>query len=295
MKAGLIFCIVLAVVALSVPSWGEGWKKSIDASLMLGENAYSDNWAGGEAGSISWASNLNGLAEKQLSGKIANKNTLKLAFGQTHNQDKDTGIWGVPAKSTDLVDFESMLLFTLGLFAEPFASDRVESQFFDASDPTLNRYLNPMTLTESAGLSKAIMKQEKREWTARLGAGLRQHLDRDVLIDPLTEKRENKTTNDGGLEFVHEFKTPLAQERITLSNKLVVFEALFYSEADKLKGLPDENYWKAPDVNWENIFAGSVTKNIMVNLYTQLLYDKEIDLGARFKQTLSLGVTYKMI
>ena len=38
-----------------------------------------------------------------------------------------------------------------------------------------------------------------------------------------------------------------------------------------------------------------VTKYLMVNLYTKFLYDKEVDLGGRFKQTLSLGVTYKLI
>jgi hypothetical protein len=29
-------------------------------------------------------------------------------------------------------------------------------------------------------------------------------------------------------------------------------------------------------------------------LYMQLLYDKEIDLKGRFKQTLALGLTYKL-
>lgn len=33
----------------------------------------------------------------------------------------------------------------------------------------------------------------------------------------------------------------------------------------------------------------------MVNLYIQFLYDKEIDLGGRFKETMALGLTYKFI
>ncbi|MBT7617797.1 MAG: hypothetical protein HN590_10995, partial [Calditrichaeota bacterium] len=59
-----------------------------------------------------------------------------------------------------------------------------------------------------------------------------------------------------------------------------------------LEGLPNEEYWKAVDINWENIFTANITKYLMVNLYLQLLYDKEVDLGGRLKQTLSLGLTY---
>jgi hypothetical protein len=74
-----------------------------------------------------------------------------------------------------------------------------------------------------------------------------------------------------------------------------VFKALFYSEADALEGLPNEDDWKAPDVNWENIFTANITSLIMVNLYVQLLYDKEIDPGVRIKQTLALGFTFKLV
>jgi hypothetical protein len=115
-----------------------------------------------------------------------------------------------------------------------------------------------------------------------------------VLIEG-TNKRETDFTKDGGFEFVTEFKTPLAQKRITFDSKLTVFEALFNSKADELKGTSEENYWRYPDVNWENIFSASITKYLMVNLYIQILYDKEVSTDIRFKQTLSLGLTYKLL
>jgi hypothetical protein len=267
----------------------------MDASLMLTQNSYSDNWVGGEAGSISWAFNLNGLAEKQLSPKMHNKNTLKLSFGQTHSQSVETKEWAKPVKSTDLIDFESVLRFTLGAFVDPFVSFRFESQFLDQSDPTKDRMFNPMTFTESAGIAKIFIQEEKRELSTRLGFGLRQHTNRDVLIDPVNDIRETQSSNDGGILSVTDFKTPLAQESILFTSKLTLYKALFYSEEDALKGLPNEDYWKEVDVNWENIFSASITKYLMVNLYTQLLYDKEIDLAGRFKETLSLGLTYKFI
>jgi hypothetical protein len=284
--AGLCFCLAGASA--------EPWKLEADANLTLNQNAYSDNWVGGEAGSISWAFNSNWLAERQLSTKINSKSTLKLLFGQTHAQDVETKNWAKPVKSTDLIDFESVFRFTLGAIVDPYAGVRIETQFLDQSDPGLDRYVNPVKFSASAGIAKVIIKEEKREWTARLGAGVRQYLNRDVL-NIETDERETLTSNDGGLVFDSEFKTPLASDKITLQSKLTVFKALIYSEKDDLVGLPNEDYWKAPDVNWENIFTAGITEHLMVNLYIQLLYDKEIDLAGRFKQTLALGLTYKLL
>lgn len=285
---------VLLVVSLPAVVTSEPWMTTSETSLMLTQNAYSDNWAGEETGSISWALNSKTVLERQIHTRVNNKNTFKFSFGQTHSQDGETRKWEKPVKSTDLIDLETMFRFTYGLFIDPFASGRVESQFLDKSDITYARYVNPLKFTESVGLARAIFKDEKREWTARLGAGFRQYLDRDVLVDSLSEERETQTANDGGIEFVNELSIPFADDRVTLSNKLTVFQALFYSESEQLAGLSNEDYWKAPDVNWENILTASITRYLMVNLYTQLLYDKEIDLGARFKQTLSLGITYKV-
>ena len=284
--------IVVILVAVSAVS-AEPWKLEADANLTLTQNNYSDNWVGGEAGSISWAFNSNWLAERQLTEMIHSKSTLKLLFGQTHSQDVETKDWAKPVKSTDLIDFESVFRFTFGAFVDPYAGVRIETQFLDQSDPALDRYVNPVKFTESAGIAKVLIKEEKREWTARIGAGFRQYLNRDALnVD--TDERETLTSSDFGFVFDSEFKTPLAAERITFQSKLTVFEALFYSEKDDLAGLPNEDYWKSPDINWENIFTAGITEYLMVNLYIQLLYDKEIDLAGRFKQTLALGLTYKL-
>ena len=282
---GIFFCVT------SVSA--EPWKLEADVNLTLTQNNYSDNWVGGEAGSISWAFNSNWLAERQLSAKIHSKSTLKLLFGQTHSQDLETKDWAKPVKSTDLIDLESVLRFTLGAFVDPFIGARIETQFLDQSDSGIDRLVNPIKFTESAGIAKVFIKEEKREWTVRLGAGVRQYLNRDVL-NVATDERETLTSNDGGFVFDSEFKTPLAADRITFQSKLTVFKALFYSEKDDLVGLPNEDYWKAPDVNWENIFTACITEHLMVNLYIQLLYDKEIALAGRFKQTLALGLTYKL-
>ncbi len=273
------------------------WELALDANAMFALNNYSDNWAGGDAGGMNWTANINGMAQKQLAEWLNSKSTLKLAFGQNHTQSAATGDWFVPTKATDLIDLESILRFTLGAFVDPYASGRLESNFYDIRIPSNKRYFNPIKLTESAGVARVLLKEEKREWSARLGMGIRQNIDRDVLVltpDPLAEK-ETQSTNDGGVEFVSELRTPLAGDRISYNTKFTAFKALFYSESKDLEGLPNEDYWKAPDIVWDHSFAANITEYLMVNLYIQMLYDKEIDLKGRHKETLSLGLTYKFM
>lgn len=283
------------LLAAGTPGWAEDWKRSVEANLTVAQTAYTDNWAGSETGNLSWTFNSNSLAKKKLSPYVQTKNTLKLFFGQTHSQDKDTNKWAKPVTSTDEIDFESIFNFTMGGFVDPFVAGQFESKFLDNSDPEKERYINPMKITESFGIIKYLFKNDGREWSNRLGGALRQEIDRYALVDEETGKRERRTTNDGGLEFVSEFKSPLAKEKLSISSKLTLFQALCNSKADKFKGQPNEDYWKAVDVKWESDFTANITTYLMVNLYTKFLYDKEVDLGGRFKQTLSLGLTYKLM
>jgi len=290
----IVLLLIMTVNIIPFFGFANPWKVSVDANLTLTQNAYSDNWVGGEAGAISWTFNSNSLVERQLSPILNNKNVLKLFYGQTHNQDLYTKAWAKPVKSTDLIDFESIFRFTFGKFADPYTALRLESQFIDESDPEKSRFLNPVKFTESFGVAKVFIKEDKCEWIARMGGGLRQYINRGVL-DPLTEERETKMSYDGGIDFAIDFKTLLADDRITFNSKLSIFKAFIYSEVEELEGLQNEEYWKSPDINWENIFTASITNYLMVYLYIQILYDKEVDLSARFKQTLALGLTYKFI
>ena len=272
----------------------EGWQIASDINLTLTQNAYSANWDGDEIGALSWVFNSNMLAENQLTDVVHNKNTLKLSFGQTHKQDEDSRQWDRPSKTTDLIDFETVFRFTYGWPVDPFASGRVESRFLDTSDPEMTRTLNPTTFTESAGIARVFIKEEKRDWTTRLGGAVRQHLNRNALPEG-EATREDIFTNDAGVEFVSAFRTPLADGAITLTSDLTVYQAFYCSESDALEGSPNADDWKSIDINWENTFSAGITKHIVVNLYVQVLYDKEIDADVRLKETLSLGLTFKLL
>jgi hypothetical protein len=297
LAAAALLALSLSIPALSQETEAqepEGWNVASDINLTLTQNAYSDNWTGGETGGLSWTLNSNTLAERQLTPGLHLRNVLKLSFGQTHSQDEETKEWARPVKSTDQVDLDSVLRFTRGWVVDPFLSGRVETHFLDVSDPEKSRALNPIVFTEGAGIARVFIKEENREWVTRLGGAFRQHMDRDALQEGATE-RETVTTSDAGAEFVSEFRTPLADGAITLTSDLTVYQALYYSESDELEGLPNEDDWKSPDINWENTFAASITEHLVVNLYVQLLYDKEIDDDPRFKETLSLGFTFRLL
>ncbi len=293
MKRIALFSIL---VILSSILLAEDWKIESNIALSMNQNSYSDNWSGDEKGSISWVSNFDFLAEKQMSSKLLNKNTLKLAFGQTHNQyvEEESGDkrWAKPDKSTDEIDFESILFFTLGIFVDPYLSGRLESQFLDESIPAETKIFNPNLLTESAGIAKFFIKEEAKELSARFGASLKQHLNSHEDID---------NTSDGGLDFTVDYKTPLAKDVIKYTSKFNLYKALFYSESDEVEGTDFEDAWKAPRISWNNQLTAALTSLININFNFNLIYN-ETDLDpegmindeVQYKQTLALGLSYKI-
>jgi hypothetical protein len=287
----MLSALIFVLMSLSAAN-GDPWLKTLDTDFTLTQNAYSDSWKGGEAGNISWVWNANGIFERKYSSRFTFKNTSKLSFGQTHIQDKTTKNWQKPQKSTDLIDIENLGLFTLNSYVDPFVGLRFESQFLDASVPVKYRYFSPAKITESAGIARWFYKKEKDELLSRLGFAVRQIITQEIT-DTTSRATETETTNDGGIESVTDLNLTLS-ETLHFTSKFSLYKALFYSKADEVKGTPYEDYWKAIDASWENKLSASVAKYVTVSLYMQLLYDKQIDLRGRFKQTLALGLTYKL-
>jgi hypothetical protein len=274
------------------------WYPKVEAGLNLSQSSYSDNWAGGDLSSFIWTAILNASAENRLSPRLDWSNTLKLSYGQTHQQEEtDDGKreWRRPDKSTDLIDLESILRFTLGGFIDPYVSARFESQFQDASDPfgrTLA--LNPLRLEESVGLSRKFLDEEDRDLLIRVGFSLRETsrllyrepVAPDMVPDPLSESTRRESTLDGGLKWVTDYKSNILSGRVSWTSKLTFFQPLFYSAGDRfdeltaaeLEGLdvsPDvKDFTTTIDVDWENILTTQITKLLSVNLYLRWVYDK---------------------
>lgn len=285
-----ILFIACVVFVFTGNGTAEPWKVEVNANTTTAVNSYSDNWTGGEAGSFNWASQFTGIAERQFSPKLNNKATLKLQFGQTEIQDKKSKTWDIPQKSSDLIDAEELFRFTLGAWADPYASLHAISQFLDGSDSLFQRYVNPVDMTESVGASRTLKKTDLTDWSTRLGLAVRQYIDRDKL-DVLTGNRSTDVTNDGGFELNMDYKVSNAAKWTTFASTLRIYEAVISSKSDEFTG-DKENDWRNPHVKWENTLSLTVAKYLMLNLSAFAYYDKDLDTNVRLKETFSAGLTY---
>lgn len=284
----LLALIVIPSLALSAEedSTFTGWKKTLLVDITTTQTSYSDSWEGGEAGSVNWVGNLNATAERQLKEWFDLRSTLKLSFGQTMSQDAETKDWSKPRKSTDLIDWETIGLFGHKAYIEPYLAFRLESQFVDASVEENKRYLSPLKLTESGGIARKFYTKDDNLVMSRLGLAVRQIIT--TVFDDTTQNTTSRDViTDGGLESVTDVVF-FFNEKLMYTGKLTLFKALF-SEND------EQDDWKAIDVNWENTVSARLTKIVTVNLYTQLLYDKEVVDKGRFKETLGIGFVFDLI
>jgi hypothetical protein len=184
--------------------------------------------------------------------------------------------------------------FTLKKAVDPFISIRAVSQFWDKRIKVASYRINPVVLTESFGAFRGLIKKERTTWDARLGGALRQSFERNkmVMVQENSAIEDLRVISDGGIELVTELKIINVPKNITFTTQLKLYEALFSSNTDAIKGTTKKNYWRYPDINWENTLEVNITKYIMLNLYAQLLYDREIDQDVGLKETLGIGLTF---
>ena len=333
--------LLAAVLLLAVPTLAEEeqkkeigkWYPTLETGLNLLQSSYSDNWAGGDKGSINWSWLLNGTLDRRFNETLDWGTTLKLAFGQTHTQERRTGgdlYWEKPEKTTDMIDLESIMRFTLGGYVDPYASARFNSQFQDESDPAGRAIkLNPLIFSEAAGIARQYIEEENRSLLVRLGFAMRQS-SRKFFTDPApVEDTTSESTTDGGIELISDYKDLILNDRVTWTSRLAFYQPLFFSGKSNLDDLSaaqltaaglDEDiagYTTAVDVDWENIFTSQITKAISVSFYLRWIYDKydnsvkpvlndsgdaltnpdvvaqAVRKSGQFKQTMTIGVTYR--
>ncbi len=289
-RAAIILFAVAIASAVTAADNGN-WDRSLSVDLTTTQTSYSDSWVGGEAGSVNWVSNLKGHGERQFLPWFNLKTSLKLSFGQTLTQDAETGDWSKPSKSTDLIDWENVGRLTVHAVVDPYAAFRIETQFLDASNPAKKLFFTPIRLTESAGIAKKLYEKDKSFITSRLGLGLRQTMKKSVDSNLVTY---DSTFIDGGFESVTDVEF-FFSEKLHYTGKLTLYKAVYFSEKDAVRDTPSADYWKAVDVNWENIISASLTDIFTVNFYGQLLFDKQVSKKGRVKQTLAIGLVFKVI
>ena len=277
MKKTIIILILVLAVSLSA----EGWKKTGDFSLLLSQSYYSDNWVGSEIGNVNWTASLNFIMEKQLNAMLYDKNTLIMSFGQTHNQVRDDAgdlYWEKPTISTDLIDYENMLSFTLQKFVDPYLALRWESKFIDEADTLETFYINPNTLTLSLGAKKSLITKDNQSLETRLGAAYKNIFNQDSDIDNM---------NNAGAEMVVGYWYLFPSELGKFDSSLRLYQALMSSEDNT-----DE--WKTMDLEFKSTLTLKLSSYIGFKLYAEVLYDKEILDETRFKEILGVNLSYSL-
>lgn len=275
----LIF-IVIAISLFGTLVAQNQWDFTFDVKGTLNQSYYTDNWDGEEESNINWVTQGNMRANRQITDWFKSMNSLKLKFGQIYDTKKDEDGyqkpgWEDPRKSDDEIDLLSLGLFILDGWVDPYASLRVQTVF----EGNRLRALNPLRFSQGIGAAKTILDFDRMGLDARLGLSLRQ----------LHQYRQT-TMVDGGFEFITEFMYIEPLEKAKFTSTVQLFQALYNSEDDDLPN----DYWKTLDVEWTNEVSIQIYKYMSFNIYSQLLYDKEIDRTGRFKQTSGLGLTYKL-
>ncbi len=264
------------------------WYPSLEGGVNLTQAAFSENWKGGETGSVSWNAFLNGSAEKQMNEGLNWLNTMRLLYGQTRRQEVDTNgdrSWGNAEKSADLIEVESMFRLTHGWAVDPYFSARFESYFQDVTDPYgRSLYFNPMTFKESAGIARKFIDDDNQQLLTRIGATARE-THRNFFVSDTGNATTSQTAWDIGGEWVTDYKKHF-DDRVTYESRVSIYKPFTWSKKDVFDGVSADSlraagldpnvgeYTTATDVDWQNTLTSKVTKFISFNLYFELLYDK---------------------
>ncbi len=310
------------------------WYRSADLALNLTQAAYSDNWRGGENGSLAWSAVFNATADRAFTNGVVWNHVLKLRFGQQYQQltraDGSRG-WKKPEKSEDKIDYETIARMSKGWKVDPYVSGRWESQFLDVSDPEgRSLMINPMTFRESAGVARVVFEQGDEMALVRLGATARQNVRR-AFVDATSTTTESGVTNDAGVEFQFDARMKILDERVVWLSKATVYKPLAWSKTDVFDalgagalaaaGLDSDvrDFALAPDVNWQNDFSTKVTEWLAFNVYVELAWDKydnsvepkldaagtslanaadvraAVRKAVQWKQTFAVGLTFRLL
>ncbi|MBM4176133.1 MAG: DUF3078 domain-containing protein [Ignavibacteria bacterium] len=278
----IIVFIIIFTISSSVYSQDEkkpeySWKKAVIGNLNLTQAAF-ENWAAGGENTLAWQLNFNTnftLDEEKFNW--ANKG--KFTFGQTKVGDQDT------RKSDDEINLESVLIYKLGIYVNPFASVSFVSQFAkgynykDTATPAISNFMDPGYVTLSAGIGYSPGDYLKTRFGGAMKITTTKDFPTPYADDPKTPTIE-KTRTEWGLTSVTDYQRKI-HDNIIYSSKLEMFS--------NLKAINEV------DVRWDNLFSAKVTEYIAVGLNIQLFYDKDLSVKRQLKEALTLGITYSIL
>lgn len=254
-----------------------GWTHNIVTGVNLTQVSFKD-WAQGGENALSYTL---WFAAKSVQEKEKTHwaNTLKLAFGQSR-----LGSQGL-RKTDDEIYFETLLIYKLGVYINPYAAGTFRTQFASGykydnlgTRTEVSKIFDPAYLTQSVGAAY----QPIPEVTTRLGVAIREVLTGDFpryADDPQTLEVE-KTKVEGGIESVTDAEWKFA-ENMKFTSKLALFAPFKTLDEIILRN--------------DNTITAKVNEYVNVSFNVQFIHDVTVTRRTQVKEVLAIGISYTLL
>jgi len=254
-----------------------GWTHNVVTGVNLTQVSFKD-WAQGGENALSYTLWF-GATSVQEEEKTHWVNTLKLAFGQSR-----LGSQGL-RKTDDEIYFETLLIYKLGVYINPYAAGTFRTQFASGykyddlgTRTEVSKIFDPAYLTQSVGAAY----QPIPEVTTRLGVAMREVLTSDFpgyADDPQTLEVE-KTRVEGGIESVTDAEWKFA-ENMKFTSKLALFAPFKTLDEIILRN--------------DNTITARVNEYVNVSFNVQFIHDVTVTRRTQVKEVLAIGISYTLL
>jgi len=247
-----------------------GWNNLLQSSLTVTQTSYH-NWKSGGSNVFVWMGTLDGSAILDTA-KYSWANYLKIFYGASKQNGHGT------RKTNDLLELESVFSLKDTRFLNPYFSTFFRSQltsgykYSETDKEKISDFVDPGYLVNGLGIGYV----KDRLFRTRIGAA-----SRAVFTNKYNNYADGRRIKyDAGLQWVSRIEKKLI-ENVLFKTKLDVFSTF--------EDLRDTN------LNWDTLLQASVTRYVVVNIQTLLIYDPKIVKKAQIKEILSVGLRYNFI
>lgn len=247
-----------------------GWNLNLSTAFTVTQTAYHQ-WASGGSNVFVWTGGFNGSAILDTTNwNWANE--AKVIFGQS-KQNGDA-----PRKTDDLIDLESVLTYKQKEYLNPYVSLNLQTQmapgykYEKESRIQVSDTFDPAYLTNGIGIGYA----PKKTFRTRIGLAAQTTFARRFP----NFDRGKKINIESGVQWVTH-----AERR---------FSKYFYVRS-RLNMFSSFENFEYGNIFWDTLLQASLTKYIIVNLQTFMVYDAKVSKKAQFKEMLSIGLKYTFI
>jgi hypothetical protein len=253
-----------------------GWTQQIVTGVNLTQVSFKD-WAQGGQNALAYTFWLNGNTTQDME-KTNWSTSYRLAFGQTRLSDQGL------RKTDDEIFLESLLIYKLWTYINPYASFSLRTQFAKGfeypggTEVAVSKFFDPASLTQSLGAAYKPIP----EVVTRLGIGVREVVTSQFSQysdDPATADTEKVKVN-GGIESVTNVEWNFA-ENMQFKSGLELFAP--FKTLDEII------------VRSDNSITARVNKYVTVGFNVQLINDVTTTRRTQIKEVLAIGLSYTLL